>query len=554
MKRSMQAEALRYARAGYRVFPVRAGDKVPLTAHGVHDATSDERRIAELWNQHPNANIGLATEGLVVVDVDPRNGGNVEALPRPLPDTCIAHTGGGGLHYLYRAHNGTKYPGKLAEGIDLKSGAGSYVVVAPSVHATGRRYQWKSKCEPWRREPSVAPQWIATAAIDADLRERARARTQARAATKFGQGERNERLASLAGKMRSSGASADEMLVALHAFNAARCVPPLPDSEVRGIAASIAKYARGTKHAEWPPALDLKALARLAPAKPQFIMPGTPAGYATGLYGHGGAGKSHIALLLAASIALGAAFCGLPVQRRRVLYLACEDRASVLHARLAHICCYLKVGMESLHGWLSVIDLVGHDAVLFTSEHGPTSALALLAERIDRTKSEVVFLDGLADVFGGNENVRTEAKRFINPLVGLLPPETGAAIVIGHIDKASARSDSKREAYSGSTGWWNSFRSVLMLPPETRGDERTGKLILEVQKSNHGEVGTQIAFEWSADAHMFVGQTVSSTTPAERAQQEAAERAGVLGVLRVCAWRPTSSFLRPRQGPAQRTT
>ena len=66
----------------------------------------------------------MTLENLVVVDIDPRNGGDVDALPQPLPDTCIARTGGGGLHYLYRSKNGTKYPGKLGPGIDVKKRAG----------------------------------------------------------------------------------------------------------------------------------------------------------------------------------------------------------------------------------------------------------------------------------------------------------------------------------------------------------------------------------------------------------------------------------------------
>ena len=62
--------ALRYAELGYRVFPCAPGNKNPLTEHGFHDATTDAEQIECWWEENPTANVGLATEGLLVVDVD----------------------------------------------------------------------------------------------------------------------------------------------------------------------------------------------------------------------------------------------------------------------------------------------------------------------------------------------------------------------------------------------------------------------------------------------------------------------------------------------------
>jgi hypothetical protein len=151
--------ALAYAGAGYRVIPVRG--KIPLTEHGAHDATTDETVIRAWWGKYADANIGMTLDGLVVVDVDPRNGGDIDLLPYPLPETCYAKTGGGGWHYLYRARNGTKYHGTLCAGIDIKHGAGSYIVVEPSIHASGEKYCWLDELEPWTTPPAEAPEWLA---------------------------------------------------------------------------------------------------------------------------------------------------------------------------------------------------------------------------------------------------------------------------------------------------------------------------------------------------------------------------------------------------------
>ena len=56
------------------------------------------------------------------------------------------------------------------------------------------------------------------------------------------EGNRNSRLSSLAGGMRRQDATMDSILAALHAENANRCNPPLPDDELRKIAESVAHY------------------------------------------------------------------------------------------------------------------------------------------------------------------------------------------------------------------------------------------------------------------------------------------------------------------------
>jgi hypothetical protein len=52
--------ALKYAKMGLRVFPLQPGTKIPMTAHGVKDATDDPALIKEWWTKRPGAGIGLA--------------------------------------------------------------------------------------------------------------------------------------------------------------------------------------------------------------------------------------------------------------------------------------------------------------------------------------------------------------------------------------------------------------------------------------------------------------------------------------------------------------
>lgn len=123
--------------------------KHPLTAfvpHGFRDASVDEAQIRSWWSAKPAANIGIACgmSGLIVIDVDPQNGGDktfaeLVAKHGPFPETLIADTGGGGFH-LYFKNPGVKIksPGT---GVDIKDEG--YVVAPPSLHRSGRLYVWR---------------------------------------------------------------------------------------------------------------------------------------------------------------------------------------------------------------------------------------------------------------------------------------------------------------------------------------------------------------------------------------------------------------------------
>ena len=135
---------LDYIAAGVAVLPCRG--KVPLTRHGKDDATLDPGQVAEWAARWPGCNWGgRPPEGIVVLDVDPRNGGGTELLQLrerhgQLPATLTARTGGGGLH-IWLAYRGPA-PGKLGPGLDVKTCRG-YVLLPPSIHPdTGRPYEW----------------------------------------------------------------------------------------------------------------------------------------------------------------------------------------------------------------------------------------------------------------------------------------------------------------------------------------------------------------------------------------------------------------------------
>ena len=144
---------------GWEVFP--CSGKIPLTTRGVKDATADVKTVKAWWHRWPSANVAIATgAGFVVVDIDGEQGSEslreLQDRHEPLPATLSASTGGGGLHLYFRTlERFGNTAGKLGPGIDTR-GTGGYVIAPPSMHPSGRRYEWAR-----RAEMSVAPPWLA---------------------------------------------------------------------------------------------------------------------------------------------------------------------------------------------------------------------------------------------------------------------------------------------------------------------------------------------------------------------------------------------------------
>src|SRR5262249_53917618 len=123
-----------------------------LAAGGYLDGSTEAGILKLWWSIAPDANLGIWCRNLIVLDTDPRHRGD-DALAdlereHPLPATWRVITGSLGQHIYFRAPEGTAIRSWRAEdapyfgpGIDGRANDG-YVVVPPSIHISGRRYEW----------------------------------------------------------------------------------------------------------------------------------------------------------------------------------------------------------------------------------------------------------------------------------------------------------------------------------------------------------------------------------------------------------------------------
>jgi hypothetical protein len=245
--------ALSYARHGWRVFPLAPRSKLPLIGkrfggRGVIDAVADEAQISRWWDIRPDANVGIACGGgLIVLDVDGEEGAaSLAALEQQhgaLPLTPLCHTGAGGSHYYFKARcRISNSASKVGKKLDIR-GDGGYAVAAPSTHPNGRSYCWSVDAHPDEVVLAEMPEWLARLAggeRDNVVRLPQPAEFWSRVVRNgASEGSRNDTLARLTGFLLQRKVNALVVLDLMRCWNSQRCRPPLDDEEVARTVESI---------------------------------------------------------------------------------------------------------------------------------------------------------------------------------------------------------------------------------------------------------------------------------------------------------------------------
>jgi hypothetical protein len=230
-----------------------------LAPNGLLSATTKPGIIKHWFGYRaPQANLGIVTDALVVVDVDPRAGGDESflALEREhgaMPPTWRALTGGGGEHIIFAAPDGVEIASFAAEhykdnpplgrGIDVKA-RGGYIVAPPSRHISGGVYTWSVDHHPADVPLALAPDWLIEQLVKRTASKHKDANPSEvwqRLTDKVIREYRDMAAAQVAGHLLRRWV--DPYLVAglLHAWNQIYVEPPLSDDELRKILDRIAR-------------------------------------------------------------------------------------------------------------------------------------------------------------------------------------------------------------------------------------------------------------------------------------------------------------------------
>jgi RecA-family ATPase len=246
----------------------------------------------------------------------------------------------------------------------------------------------------------------------------------------------------------------------------------------------------------------------------EWLVPGwIPMARATSLYGGGGEGKTLLAQMLCTACALHeATWLGIKVRPCRSILLYCEDDLDEMWRRQEDINAFYNCTMADLEGmrWLPRL---GYDNEMMMFEANGRRHLTELFHELLQTaqshEAKLVIADTLADVFGGNENDRVQARAFVQTALGGMARETGGAVLaLAHPSLSGASSGT---GTSGSTGWIGTFRSHMHLSSPKSDDGEQPDIdarVLTRIKASYARRGETIDIRWKDG--VFVTPYVSS--------------------------------------------
>lgn len=222
------------------------------------------------------------------------------------------------------------------------------------------------------------------------------------------------------------------------------------------------------------------------------VNPLMPRRHVTLLGGHGGIGKSSLALAISAHVACGLPFAGLAVEQSTVLFVSLEDEASIVRLRLRSIIEAYGLPAERVLASLRLLDGTQNIATLMTEGDGFSAQPVFTQayrELVDAAHGAgLIVLDNASDAFDANENSRRMVRAFMRGLVDIARERNAAVVLLAHIDKSAARDGARGNNYSGSTAWHNSARSRLALM------EQEGRILLVQEKANLSARAEPLAF------------------------------------------------------------
>lgn len=292
----------------------------------------------------------------------------------------------------------------------------------------------------------------------------------------------------------------------------------------------------------------------------QWVLKGyLPEREVTFFTGEGATGKSLSAQQLATSIASSIPFLGLPTSSgddSAVLYVTAEEGEDELERRQRSINRALGVDRFTFDGHLFLSSLrgkEGNELCIFDGEGKlqPTPAYRKLSRTIMQTGADVVILDNVAHLFGGNENDRRQVTAFINLLYRLVIIYKCSIVLIGHPNKSG-------DTWSGSTAWPNAVRSQIFL--ERVKDEHGNvtdpdRRVLINPKANYAPSHQRLYFRWHEGA-FWRDEDLPSDYQAEMAaaQKANAENEIFLSCLRArmaTPGREVGASIGPNYAPAR---
>lgn len=221
-----------YLNSGWEIVPFRAGAKRPLPGFSLETwRRLDKLEKFNYFYDHPTCNVGLVIcPHLLVVDVETKQ--HPWSEHENFIHTLTASTPRG-FHYYFRHDPTFTTRAKVLPDLDIR-GPASFVVLPPSVSASGIPYTWETVVRPNYVPPALRHAWQTAG------RSSQPAHTNFSLNTIIPQGARNDTLWRQGRSLRQQGKTMPEIEHVLLERNRQYCSPPLPRQEMKLLLRNIA--------------------------------------------------------------------------------------------------------------------------------------------------------------------------------------------------------------------------------------------------------------------------------------------------------------------------
>ncbi len=276
------------------------------------------------------------------------------------------------------------------------------------------------------------------------------------------------------------------------------------------LAATVPAMATATwAPADLEPRLVSELLTHPVPVREWTVQGWIPHKQITLLYGDGGAGKTTLLMQLAITASRGGMWFGQQLKRRKVLFITAEDEIEELHYRLDQMT--RLMGRDV--GDFTVISLANLEIcelmMLDGSQLKPTDLFEKIRQTIMAQVFDLVILDPIADLFGGNEIDKKQVTKFMRFLRKHVAFDLACSVIVAAHPSSDGMKTGK--GTSGSNAWSNSSRARLYFT----NNKDTGISTLELMKANRGKAGDTISMKWTEGVFVQVASEANTIISAD---------------------------------------
>lgn len=505
--------AMKLAKMGFKVFPLRENDKRPLLKGKAQiQGTTDLNQVRDTWTRYPNANIGIATcDGLTVIDVDTITAHGVDGENSMLEyqvdngfinETLEVTTPTGGKHYYYLTDNEYSNKASILPGVDVR-GLGGYVV-GPGSTINGTLYEAKQLTKPQRANSEVLKLLGACKKRETST-DPFEALEKGYSDNLIPQGSRTDYLIKQCAQLCDGTKTLETMKKMIQVINENNLEIPLTDKELEmEVFPSLERFKKheakkvDPETSIDPNKINLVNVSDIEKEYVEWLVPGyIPKGTITIIGGDGGLGKTSLWCNIASAISNGTP-CVLQENNDvlcpygEVVYFSGEDdTARVLRPRL-----------EQNGANLDNIKTIPMDDDAFTSL---SIGGALIEGIIEARRPMLVIFDPIQQFIKNADMSKRNDMRQIMTSLSKLGKKYGTTfILVMHTNKRD-KIGSFRDKLSDSADLWDIARSVLAL-----GRNQNNENFITHEKSSYSIRQNAILY------HIENGRIIRDSSETER--------------------------------------